>query len=243
MNVQLMLTCLCDAFYGEVGIAAVRVLEHAGCEVSFADAQTCCGQPPFNSGQWDAARTIALHAKKALGAGPIVTPSASCAAMLREGYHMLFPEETPPEAYELCELLVTRLGVSSWPALPKPRSVAFHRACHGRGIGLGDTQERLLGLVGGLTLLPVEQGEQCCGFGGAFSATHAKLSSEIGQEKLKHLRATGATEIVSGDMGCLMHLAGLLGKDGLSVRVKHVAEVLAEALPVEVGVGGGGRGG
>jgi L-lactate dehydrogenase complex protein LldE len=180
-----------------------------------------------------------MHAKKVLGSDlPIVTPSASCAAMLREGYHMLFPDEQPPEAYELSEFLVKKLGITEWPSLPEPRKVAFHRACHGRGLGLGDTQERLLGLVGNLTLAPVAQMEQCCGFGGAFSATHAKVSSEIGQEKLRHLRATGATEIVSGDMGCLMHLNGLIKRDGLPVHVRHFSELMAEALPAaKVGAG------
>lgn len=234
MTVQLMLTCLCDAFYGEVGIASVRVLEHAGCTVRFAKDQTCCGQPPFNSGEWDESRKVAEHALSVLaGEDPIVVPSASCAAMLREGYHLLFPDRPTLEAYELSEFLVKKLGVSTWPGLPEPKEVAFHRACHGRGIGLGDTQERLLAMVSGLTLVPFAQPEQCCGFGGAFSSTHSKLSSMIGEEKLKHLAESGCDEIVSGDMGCLMHLSGLLRREGKPIKVTHFSEVLASCLGQE----------
>src|SRR5688572_3644793 len=117
MRVSLMLTCLCDAFYGEVGIAAVRVLEHAGCEVVFDDRQTCCGQPPFNAGDWAAARKAAEHALETFDSlslrkgGYLVTPSASCAAMMRHGYAMLWPEREVPHCYEIGEFLVEVVGV------------------------------------------------------------------------------------------------------------------------------------
>jgi L-lactate dehydrogenase complex protein LldE len=116
-----MLTCLCDAFFGEVGIATVRVLEHVGCEVVFNRDQTCCGQPPFNAGDWKAARTIASHCGKVLdlqGPEPIVTPSGSCAAMLREGYPMLFEGMEHPCCFELAEFLVKQMGIERWPGQP-----------------------------------------------------------------------------------------------------------------------------
>ncbi|MCO5297760.1 MAG: (Fe-S)-binding protein [Fimbriimonadaceae bacterium] len=230
-----MLTCLCDAFAGEVGIAAVRVLEAAGCDVEFLDAQTCCGQPPFNSGDWDAARTVARRTAALFqGDVPVVAPSSSCTAMMREGYAMLLPGESTPSTFELVEFLVRELGVTAWPPSPGPameRSIAFHRACHGRGLHLGDLHEQLLSTVPGLQMLPFAQVEQCCGFGGAFAATHGPISAGIGMEKLEHLLASGADTVVSGDMGCLLHLRGLIERHGLAMRTQHVAQILAEAVP------------
>lgn len=234
MKVQFMLTCLCDAFYGEVGIAAIRVLEHAGCTVEFASDQTCCGQPPYNSGDWAAARKIADHAKRVFNASdaPIVCGSASCTAMLREGYELLYPGQPHMRAYELSEFLLTVVNVTEWPQLkPAPR-VAFHRSCHGRGIGLGDSAERLLQLAG-VELVPFPAADQCCGFGGAFSVTHPKVSGEIGIEKLHQIAGAEVEEIVSGDMGCLMHLGGLIKRQKLPFRTRHYAELLAEALPIK----------
>ena len=230
MRVRLMLTCLCDAFYGEVGIATVKVLEHVGCEVVFDERQTCCGQPPFNAGDWDSARKMAEHSMKVFeGEDPIVTPSASCAAMTREGYHLLQMNESAP-AFELCEFLVNTAKVDSWPSLPRPRNVGFHRSCHGRMIGLGGAQEKMLGLVGNLNLVPFGEQDQCCGFGGAFSVSHGATSRQIGLSKLHQLVDAGITEVVSGDMGCLMHLEGLAKREGIEVKVSHIAEVLASAL-------------
>jgi len=229
-----MLTCLCDAFYGEVGIASVRVLEHLGCEVLFDNRQTCCGQPPFNAGDWDAARRIATHCKSVMFGDeiPVVTPSGSCGAMLREGYPMLFPNEPHPRAFEIGEFIAKELGVSEWKgAKPYVKKVAFHRACHGRALGLTDEQERLVASIPGVELVPFTQGEQCCGFGGAFAATHGKLSQGIGLEKLRVIADSGAEEIVSGDMGCLMHLSGLIAREKLPLRARHFAEVLAETIP------------
>ena len=229
-----MLTCLCDAFYGEVGIATVRVLEHVGCEVVFDTNQTCCGQPPFNSGDWDSARKMACHCMKVFDSEPIpiVAPSGSCTAMLRDGYGMMFPGEETPRAFELSEFLVKELGLSAWPfARSYPKKVAFHRACHGRGLGLSGEAEMLLSSIEGLELVPIENPEQCCGFGGAFSATQGKLSSGIGLEKLRTLRESGADEVVSGDMGCLMHLQGLSDRHGFGLRFRHFAEILADTVP------------
>ncbi len=289
MKVQLMLTCLCDAFYGEVGIAAVKVLRAAGCEVVFPEAQTCCGQPPFNAGDWKAARRIAEHCLSVFDpAIPIVSPSGSCTAMVREGYHQLGVPSVL-QCFEVGEFLV-KFGISSVefgtrssesaecevrsaeeflgdgrdgrevgtsaiqnpkseisdeaalrpppseaPKLQTPNSkllrVAFHRACHGRGLGLTDEQERLVGALPHVELVSFGQPEQCCGFGGAFAATHGKLSSGIGKEKLRNVVEAGAEVLVSGDMGCLMHLNGLIQREGLPLRTLHYLQLLAEALP------------
>lgn len=233
MRVRLMLTCLCDAFYGDVGRATVRVLEHAGCEVEFDERQTCCGQPAFNSGDWASARHVAEHTCSVFaGDVPVVTPSGSCAAMVRHGYPQLFSDSAVgvPQVYELSEFLTDVLNVQSWPGHPYSKKVAFHRACHGRLIGLGDRAERLLATVPGIEIVPMPEPEQCCGFGGAFTVKEPHLSSRIGATKLECYRSTDADELVSGDMGCLMHLTGLAGKDGGLVKARHYAQILAEVL-------------
>lgn len=235
MKVQLMLTCLCDAFYGEVGIAAVKVLRAAGCEVVFPESQTCCGQPPFNAGDWKASRRIAEHCLSVFDpAIPIVSPSGSCTAMVREGYHQL-NIHSEVQCFEVGEFIVNQLGITAFQPKtqnPKPKTrVAFHRACHGRGLGLTDEQERLVAALPHVELVSFGQPEQCCGFGGAFAATHGKLSSGIGKEKLRNVVEAGAEVLVSGDMGCLMHLNGLIQREGLPLRTMHYLQLLAEALP------------
>ncbi len=231
MTVRLMLTCLCDALYGEVGIATVKVLEHAGCKVDFPSEQTCCGQPPFNAGDWNAARPVVMRCAEIFqGDVPVVTPSASCAAMVRHGYTMLMAKEPFP-CFELCEFLVRQRGIPQWTgALRTKRKIAFHRSCHGRVLDMGTIQRDLVASIKNVELVDLAEEEQCCGFGGAFSATHGSVSSGIGLQKLENVMATGATEIVGGDMGCLMHLDGLIRRHDLPLRVKHVAQVLAEAI-------------
>jgi len=234
MKVRLMLTCLCDAYFGEVGIATVRVLEHAGCEVIFEKDQTCCGQPPFNSGDWDESRKIALHCEKALLSDsiPVVSPSGSCTSMIREGYPALLGREPHGRVYELAEFLVHQLNLTEWKTTKTyPKKVAFHPACHGRMIGLKAEAKILLATIPGLELIPFEDESQCCGFGGSFCVTQPKLSGEIGLEKLRRIQESGAEEIVSGDMGCLMHLQGLISKNNLNLKTRHFAEILAEVIP------------
>lgn len=235
-----MLTCLCDAYYGEVGIAATRVLEHAGCEVEFLAAQTCCGQPPFNAGDWDAARKVALRWEEIFaGEAPVVCPSGSCAAMARDGFAQLLDRPPRAKVFELGEFLVRELRIERWPLtfapppLRRPR-IAFHGACHLRGLGLKDEQAALLQLTDRYEIVDFGEPEQCCGFGGAFSINHPTISARIGDEKLRHVAETGCQVLVSGDMGCLMHLDGLIRRQGLDLRVAHFAELMAEAIPAGV---------
>ena len=233
-SVQLLLTCLVDAFYGEVGIATVKVLEHVGCQVTFDERQTCCGQPAFNAGDWKEARKVAEHCIAVFSSRKeaIVCPSASCAAMLRDGYELLFnAQHTTQKTLELAEYLVHQLGFAQWPARkPYVKKIAFHRACHGRALNLKKEAEQLLATIPGIELMNFAQTEQCCGFGGAFSATEPALSAGIGLEKLKNIQASGAAELVSGDMGCLMHLGGLIEKHGIPLKTKHYAQILAETV-------------
>ena len=230
MKVRLMLSCLCDAVYGEVGVATARVLESADCEIYFPVAQTCCGQPPFNAGDWNAARAVAMRTLEVFdGDSPVVVPSASCAAMVRHGFALL-GLTAPRQCYELCEFIVNVLGRKEWGGSVDPRRVALHRACHGRMIGLRDQQRQLLKSIKGLEVVEVGTPEQCCGFGGSFSVTHGKVSEGIGLEKLRQIEAAGVDQVVSGDMGCAMHLQGLAKRHSMDIKFVHVAQVLAEAL-------------
>lgn len=231
--VNLMLTCLCDTYYGEVGIATVKVLEHLGCTVSFNANQTCCGQPAFNAGHWDEARAVANHCLTTVFADdfPVVIPSASCTAMVRDGYPMLFPASPQVRAFELAEFIVQVLEIRSIPsARPYNKRCAYHASCHGRAIGLKSEQLTLLSSIPGIELVPILDSEQCCGFGGSFCVTQGKLSAEIGIEKLRSIVESGADELIGGDTGCLLHLQGLIDRSNLPLRVRHFAEVLVEVM-------------
>jgi L-lactate dehydrogenase complex protein LldE len=236
-RVQLMATCLCDVYYDDVAVAAFEVLEHLGCSIAVPDDQTCCGQPAFNAGDWSAARRVARHTARVFeGESPVVIPSGSCARMVSHGAGLLFERE-PDEgatalasrAWELCDFIVNGLGVSRWPGRFEA-SVAFHRSCHSRGTAYGDAALTLLGSIDGVRLVEVAEAEQCCGFGGTFSVSFPSISGELGALKLDALRAKKPDVVVSGDMGCLMHLTGLARRQGDELRALHVAQVLRHAL-------------
>jgi L-lactate dehydrogenase complex protein LldE len=233
-----MATCLCDAFYDDAARATVEVLEHLGCTVEFPAAQTCCGPPAFNGGDWPASRRVVRHTVATFaGDCPVVVPSGSCAAMVFHGALLEFEHEADLPAvaalgrrtWELADFIVNGLGVTAWPGRYEAR-IAFHRSCHGRGTPSSAAAERLLGTVAGLTLVPFGEGEQCCGFGGTFSVSFPNISAGMGELKLDHLRAANPDVLVSGDMSCLMHLGGLAEKDGRPVKTQHLAQVLRDAL-------------
>ena len=235
---HLMLTCLCDAFFCDVGQACVRVLEHAGCRVVFDARQTCCGQPAFNAGDWTAALKVALHTLDVFkDAEVVVTPSASCAGMMRHGYGLLFeghPRRNEAldlggRTFELTEYLERQLEIRAWPAQP-PRRIGLHAACHLRQIEATDVPRRFLDRVGGIEVVPFEEPEQCCGFGGVFAVTFPWLSRRMGDRKLNAANGAGVREIVSTDMGCLMHLRGMIDKTGQPFRCTHIAQLLADSL-------------
>lgn len=233
-----MATCLCDAFYDDVAVATVEVLEYLGCEVVFPEGQTCCGQPAFNGGDWPASRKVVRHTVRTFaGEEPVVVPSGSCAAMMFHGAVLEFEKEPDlPEVealgrrtWELADFIVNGLGLKTWPGRYESR-VAFHRACHSRGTDSGAAALSLLGSIKGLVLAPFGEGEQCCGFGGTFSVTFPNVSSAMGTLKLDHIRESRPDVLVSGDMSCLMHMGGLAEKDGKPIRTLHLAQVLRDAL-------------
>jgi L-lactate dehydrogenase complex protein LldE len=237
-RLKLMATCLCDAFYDQVAKATVEVLEHVGCEIDFPEDQTCCGQPAFNAGDWPASRQVVRHTCKVFaGEEPIVTPSGSCAAMLFHGAALAFEKEadraaietTGHRTWELADYLVNGLGIKSWPGR-FPHRIAFHVSCHSRGTNSGEAALALLSSIEGVELVPFGEAEQCCGFGGAFSVTFPHVSASIGQVKLEQATKHQPDFLVSSDMGCLMHLGGLISKEGRTLRWMHLAEVMAAAL-------------
>jgi L-lactate dehydrogenase complex protein LldE len=233
MTVQLMLTCLCDALYGEVGIAAVDVLEKLGVEVRFPENQTCCGQPAFNAGDVSTALIGREHFIHTFDpALPVVVLSGSCTAMLRHGFALA---QRPLENFAIYELSEYLLDVYELKALPKLQSrnrlrVAFHASCHSRAIHLGDRPQRLLSMIPWLEWAPFLEPEQCCGFGGVFSATHPATSAGIGDRKLAQILSARPDAVASGDMGCLMHLSALARSQEQPWRAVHYVQLLAEAL-------------
>jgi L-lactate dehydrogenase complex protein LldE len=237
-RVQLMATCLCDAFFDDVARATVEVLEHVGCEVVFPEDQTCCGQPAFNSGDWPAARTIARHGLRVFDdAAPVVVPSGSCARMVSHGALLLFEGEADRGAvgalagrtWELGDFVVRHLGVSRWPG-KLPLRVAFHRSCHSRGTAYAEGALTLLRSIEGLELVEIGEAEQCCGFGGTFSVAFPQVSRAVGSLKIDHVLAAKPDVLVSGDSSCLMHVGGLAERAGRPLRTLHLAQVLRDAL-------------
>jgi L-lactate dehydrogenase complex protein LldE len=233
-----MATCLCDAFYADTARATVEVLEHLGCIVEFPSDQTCCGQPAFNGGDWAASRKVVRHALRTFaGELPVVVPSASCAAMLFHGALLAFEQEPDLPAvrqlgrrtWELADFIVNALGVRTWPGRYDAR-LAFHRSCHARGTETGAAAVALLSSIAGVTVVPVGEAEQCCGFGGTFSVAFPNISTSMGALKLDHVRAAQPDLLVAVDMSCMMHLGGLAEKDGRPIKTQHLSQVLRDAL-------------
>ena len=237
-RVQLMATCLCDAFYDDVAKATVEVLEHLGCEVDFPEGQTCCGQPAFNGGDWQASRKVLRHTVETFaGEDPVVVPSGSCAAMLFHGAILEFEKEPDlpkvealgRRSWELADFIVNGLGVTSWPGRYE-KTIAFHRSCHSRGTNSSPAASTLLSSIKGITIAEYGEGEQCCGFGGTFSVSFPNISSAMGELKLEHIRKAKPDVLVSGDMSCMMHLSGLAAKEGQPIPTLHLSQVLRDAL-------------
>lgn len=233
-----MVTCLCDAFFDDAARATVEVLEHLGCSVVFPTDQSCCGQPAFNSGDWDASRRVVRHALRVFpGDDPVVVPSGSCAAMLRHGALLAFEKEPDYAAarslaartWELADFIVNGLGIASWPGRYDAR-VAFHRSCHTRGTDSGDAAVKLLSSIEGLELVSFNEPEQCCGFGGTFSVTFPNTSEAMGLLKLGHIQAARPEILATLDLGCSMHLHGLARRQAQTLRPRHLAQILRDAL-------------
>lgn len=230
-----MITCLGDALFPDVGVATVRLLRRLGVDVDFPKAQTCCGQPHFNSGFHSDARDLAKHTIHAFNNGQtVVTPSGSCAAMIKLEYPELFhddlvwhgrAEDLAHRTYELSDFLVNVLKREEVGAR-FPGKATYHMACHLRGMGLLHEPVRLLKCVKDLEYVPLERLDECCGFGGSFSVRFPEISGAMVQDKAAFIESTGADILVATDAGCLMNIAGCLRRRGSKVRPMHLAEVL-----------------
>ena len=233
MRVGLFVPCFVDALYPDVAIATVRLLDHLGVTVDYPVDQTCCGQPHFNAGHRDQARKLAVRfARLFADYDAVVTPSGSCAAMVRNHYPELV-EDAPvcARTFELCEFLVDRLGVSDLGAR-LPGRAALHIGCHQRReLGAAAAVTTLIDRVAALTVVPVSSDSWCCGFGGTFAVKFPELSAAMADRKLAPMLDEDVDYLISTDSSCLVHLQGVLSRRGQArPRALHVAEVLATSL-------------
>jgi L-lactate dehydrogenase complex protein LldE len=239
MRIGLLVTCLTDTLFPDTGRAVVTVLERLGHQVGFPAAQACCGQMHFNTGYRREAvpmarRTVAAFA----GYDAVVSPSASCTAMVREYYPALAGEagdaalaravaEIAPRTWELSEYLTGVLGVTDVGAY-FPHRVTYHPSCHSlRMLAVGDAPLRLLRAVRGLDLADLPDAESCCGFGGTFAVKNPDVSAAICADKVAAIRQTGAQVVCAADNSCLMHIGGALTRQRSGVATMHLAEILA----------------
>jgi len=238
MKVSLFITCLVDQFFPDVGTSMVSVLRRLGVEVDFPSAQTCCGQPAFNSGFTTEARDLARRFITIFeNSEYVVAPSGSCTSMVKVYFPELLKADPAWEeraaslasrTYELTEFIVDVLGVSDVGATYRGK-IALHQSCHLlRELNVRTAPRRLLSAVRGIELVELEQAEACCGFGGLFAIKYPQISAGILQEKIESIKKSCADVIVASDMGCLMHIAGGLSRQGITTRTMHIAELLAK---------------
>ncbi len=241
MTIALFITCLTDHYDPRTGIAVVKVLEHLGRRVVFPKAQTCCGQPLFNNGYHADARDLARRMVRVFSEfETVVTPSASCASMIREYYPSLFApgskdradaEALAKRTYEFIEYLVKVCGIDLRALGVKWRGrTTYHYSCHLRGLGMSDESEQLIDQIQGMEYRPLVQLQQCCGFGGTFAIKYPQISASMVRDKVADIRATGARTLVCNEAGCSMNIAGACRRDGLDIRTTSMAQIIAEGL-------------
>ncbi|ANY75722.1 (Fe-S)-binding protein [Paenibacillus ihbetae] len=241
MKISLFVTCLSDALFPRAAESMTRLLAKYGVKLEFPEIQTCCGQPAFNSGYWDDARTSARTILDAFEDSDfVVAPSGSCTYMIHH-YSELFKGDAEylekakalqSKAYEFSQFLVDVMGITDVGAY-FPHKVTYHPSCHGsRLLGIKDEPIRLLNGVKGLELVPLPYAEDCCGFGGTFAVKMADISGAMVTEKSDHVLETEAEVLVGLDMACLLNIAGNLRHRGEKVRVMHLAELLYEGVSV-----------
>ncbi|MFC5668495.1 (Fe-S)-binding protein [Kitasatospora misakiensis] len=239
MRVALFITCFNDTMFPGTGRAVVTVLERLGHTVEFPEAQTCCGQMHFNTGyRPDAVPLVERFARVFGEYDAVVTPSASCAGMVRENHPVLAERhgsaglhrevtELVPRVHEFTEFLTDVLGVTDVGA-SFPHKVAYHPTCHSlRGLRLGDRPQRLLSAVKDLELVDIPAADSCCGFGGTFAVKNADTSAAMLADKTRGVRDSGADVLCAADNSCLLHIGGGLSRQGGGVRTMHLAEILA----------------
>ena len=236
-RVALFVTCLVDLFRPAVAWAALKLIKESGCIVAVPESQTCCGQPAYNSGDRASAKEIARRViGDFAGFDYVVAPSGSCAGMLKVHYPALFADDKDmrdkaadlaSRTHELVSFLTDVMKLERVEA-SCPAKATYHDSCSGlRELGVKAQPRKLLASVAGLSLTELRDCETCCGFGGTFAVKYGDISDKIAAEKTANIRASGADLLLAGDLGCLLNIAGKLAREGSTVRVRHVAEVLA----------------
>jgi L-lactate dehydrogenase complex protein LldE len=236
MKVQLFIPCFVDQLYGQTGMNTVKLLEKAGCTVSYNPKQTCCGQPAYNAGYLNEACDVS---KKFIadfaGADYIVSPSASCTGYLRNSLREVMGdkataaeiENLEKRVFEISEFLVDVLDYTDFGATLNGVAT-YHDACGAlRECGIKEAPRKLLEKVNGLSLVEMKECETCCGFGGTFSVKFEPISIGMAQTKVTNAIATGADYLLSTDVSCLMHIDGYIRKNKLKIQPMHIADVLA----------------
>jgi L-lactate dehydrogenase complex protein LldE len=238
-QVALFATCLADLFRPSVVFASIRLLEDAGCEVHVPAAQTCCGQPGYNTGDYESTAPLARQVIAMLEPWQyVVLPSGSCAGMITQHYPRLLEGEWHQRAldlaaktYELTSFLHDVAGVRREGGSKSKTSVTYHDSCAGlRELGIRRQPRQLLQALSGITVTEMDQTDVCCGFGGTFCAKMPELSAKMASDKLANAERTGAQILAGGDLGCLLSLAGRARREGRDIEFRHVAELLAGDL-------------
>jgi L-lactate dehydrogenase complex protein LldE len=235
-RVGLFATCLVDLYRPSIGFAAAKLIEAAGCDVH-VPLQTCCGQPAYNSGDTENTKALARQMIAAFeGYDYVVVPSGSCGGMIKSHYPKLLSDDAAwagrakalaAKSYELITFLTDVRGLKSVDATFAGR-VTYHDSCSGlRELGIKEQPRQLLASVKGLELVEMEENEVCCGFGGTFSIKYPDISNAMVQKKVDHVAMATPDVLLAGDLGCLLNMAGKLKRQGSSITVRHVAEVLA----------------
>lgn len=236
MNIQLFIPCFVDQLYPSTAFNMVKVLEKAGCTVSYNTNQTCCGQPAFNAGFREESKQVcAKFVKDFEGSDYIVAPSASCVGFVRNYYTKIFDNSSQhnevkklgERLFEFSEFLVNVLKIENLGA-SLPGLATYHDSCAGlRECKIKEEPRKLLAQVKGLELAEMNDVETCCGFGGTFAVKFEPISVAMGDQKADNARATGAQYLISTDLSCLMHIDGVMKNKGLDIKAMHIADVLA----------------
>lgn len=236
MNVQIFIPCFVDQLYPQTGFNMIKVLEKAGCTVSYNSSQTCCGQPAFNAGFWDDAKTVcSKFIRDFSGDDYIVAPSASCVGFVKNYYGRLFDNSSlhheiaslNKRIFEFSEFMIRILQVEDVGAELKGKAT-YHDSCTGlREVHIKSEPRKLLSHVKGLELAEMKDVETCCGFGGTFAVKYEPISIGMGEQKVENALATDAEYLISTDLSCLMHLQGYINNKGYSLKTLHLADVLA----------------
>jgi L-lactate dehydrogenase complex protein LldE len=236
MRVQIFVPCFVDQLYPQTAMNMVKILEKAGCEVSYNPNQTCCGQPAFNAGFWEDAKDVCNKFLKDFDASEIIVgPSASCVGFVKNYYSRLFDNSSvhnevkaiSENIYELSDFLVNKLNFTKFGA-KLPAKATYHDSCAGlRECKIKNEPRQLLSNVEGLELTELKDVETCCGFGGTFAVKFGAISAAMGEQKVENALATGAEYLISTDASCLMHLQGYIDGKKYNLKTMHIADVLA----------------